>query len=1374
MENDQNIIIDKRFMNKCPRGTRRKYLNKEKTKWECVKTTDTKKGEVEKRRQKYYTFKKRDQGKNIQTFFNKPVKPLPPVQQPLLPVVQEPVVEEPVVEEPSVEPEEPTEVEPTEVEPTEVEPVDDIEEPMDLDKGVVPLTELEEKGFSKNNRLYALRKEKAEYDASTKIPTQLYPDVNDKEFADKIAQKKEFFHTQYDPKIYNIEEKYEILCNIPIDFHPHQLFVRNFLSSETPYNSLLLYHGLGTGKTATAIGVAEEMRQYMKQVGHIRPIYIIANTNVRDNFMKELFNEDLIPQNLADLKNRHLPFYMNEFLKEVNPTLEYTNITREELITSVNRLIRKYYHFYGYRKLAIEIFELLKKDGDVLSERSKQSIRAKFNDSLMIVDEVHNIRANTENDLGMQKVGELLTTIVTHAEKMRLLLMSATPVFNSYSEIIWLTNLLNINDKRPKIKTSEVFYTRDEKEGEFKEEERLENGMVIEGGRELLARKLNGYVSFIRGENPYSFPYRIYPDYFDPSRTFQLASSDSNSSNVSIPYPSKQFNGRVIPDDKKLKYVKLYTNRLDAYQENIYQCILNFSKKSKSIGEGEEEGDSLKFFFNIQPIIQSLNMVFPTKANVENMEMCSKLEIADALGDKGFDGVMEKRGKQYRYRPNTPRIFAQAELPKYSSKISNILSSIQNATGIVLVYSQYLKSGIVSVAMALEEAGISKYDEAPLLQNAPTVAKLDALTMKPDIHTQTPAKYIMITGNKELSADNDAMIRKAIELDNMYGKNIKVILISGAGTEGIDFKNIRQVHIMEPWYNMNKMEQVIGRAVRHKSHCAMPFKERNVEIYLHTSLLSTDTETETIDTFVYRHYAEWKAVQIGKINRLLKEVSIDVRLNLGQMNMTVDKLQTLSQNQNMELQIASRKATDQLLLFPVGDKPHTETCDYMECEYTKKTPPLEQYVQTSTYNAVYIKRSNMVLVPKIKALFRENAFYTKKDLLFRLNQVKVYPLEEIYSALSYLIQSPNEKLLDKKGRLGRLIRKGDVYLFQPKEERDENISVMERTIPKEYMKSSLLVTVPSSVSRSTSSSSPVETEDPLNRFRKFMAEINDPDKPADSWLNEFKRINYRANMEFSLQTYLAGFDQDRLHTCFLHHYLESLPFKQKVALLKQTVFYGPEGSESAGSGPEGSFERSDYGSDSGSDSGSVGGSEGSVGGSDGSVDKWFRKTREYFERNNRIPGEAVYYVYKEVGKNNFYFYHWNATKKEWTLGSNDTENERAATLYLNKKEQERVFVNVSPIFGFMSWNKKANQYELKTKTRGLTDKYNKGSLCANQNRDSPLNKLMIKEFPEFDFVTKNHSLTVRSKCVLTEILLRYYAKEKKSFFSPEEFSLDIV
>ena len=65
---------------------------------------------------------------------------------------------------------------------------------------------------------------------------------------------------------------------------PHQNFVRNLLSFNTPYNSLLLFHGLGTGKTCSAIGICEEMRNYMKQVGSKRPIIVVAAPNVQDNF----------------------------------------------------------------------------------------------------------------------------------------------------------------------------------------------------------------------------------------------------------------------------------------------------------------------------------------------------------------------------------------------------------------------------------------------------------------------------------------------------------------------------------------------------------------------------------------------------------------------------------------------------------------------------------------------------------------------------------------------------------------------------------------------------------------------------------------------------------------------------------------------------------------------------------------------------------------------------------------------------------------------------------------------------------------------------------------------------------------------------------
>ena len=92
----------------------------------------------------------------------------------------------------------------------------------------------------------------------------------------KISEKKEFHDTTYDGKIYDVQTKGDELCNTPFELNPHQKFVRNFLSFQTPYNSLLLYHGLGTGKTCSAISVAEEMRDYLKQVNNSRRIIVVA------------------------------------------------------------------------------------------------------------------------------------------------------------------------------------------------------------------------------------------------------------------------------------------------------------------------------------------------------------------------------------------------------------------------------------------------------------------------------------------------------------------------------------------------------------------------------------------------------------------------------------------------------------------------------------------------------------------------------------------------------------------------------------------------------------------------------------------------------------------------------------------------------------------------------------------------------------------------------------------------------------------------------------------------------------------------------------------------------------------------------------------
>jgi hypothetical protein len=70
------------------------------------------------------------------------------------------------------------------------------------------------------------------------------------------------------------------------------------------------------------------------------------------------------------------------------------------------------------------------------------------------------------------------------------------------------------------------------------------------------------------------------------------------------------------------------------------------------------------------------------------------------------------------------------------------------------------------------------------------------------------------------------------------GEIIKCIGITGAGAEGISLRNVRQVHIMEPFWNMARLEQVKGRAIRVCSHADLPVEDRVVDIYTYVTVFS--------------------------------------------------------------------------------------------------------------------------------------------------------------------------------------------------------------------------------------------------------------------------------------------------------------------------------------------------------------------------------------------------------------------------------------------------------------------------------------------------------------------------------------------------------
>ena len=187
---------------------------------------------------------------------------------------------------------------------------------------------------SKECNQFILKKELADRiclkDQSTNDVSFLYPEFNDPNFNIKIAKKKEFQETKYDGKIHSdVKEYANKMMNAEFEIQPHQAFVRNFLSFQTPYNSLLLYHGLGSGKTYSAIGVCEEMRDYLKNLGSNKKIIIVASENVQNNFRTQMFDE----RKLVLVNDRWTikGYVANQLLKEVNP-MNQPGISKEKLM----------------------------------------------------------------------------------------------------------------------------------------------------------------------------------------------------------------------------------------------------------------------------------------------------------------------------------------------------------------------------------------------------------------------------------------------------------------------------------------------------------------------------------------------------------------------------------------------------------------------------------------------------------------------------------------------------------------------------------------------------------------------------------------------------------------------------------------------------------------------------------------------------------------------------------------------------------------------------------------------------------------------------------------------------------------------------------
>ena len=817
--------------------------------------------------------------------------------------------------------------------------------------------------------------------------TEFYPHLDDKQFQKKISLKKEFRY-KYDGEIAPVQEKSKTLCKRESAFElsPHQEFVKKFISYQNPYNSLLLYHGLGSGKTCSAISITESLRMYSKYIPNFKKILMVASPNVQENFKLQLFDPSKLTR-MNGLWNLH-GCVGNSLLKELNID-EAHAMNREDLIYRIKKVIKDNYSFIGYGSFA----NFIEKQ---LSTKNSKKIQNTFSSRVIVIDEIHNIRITEKSaDSIGKKIASMLNKLVYYVKGIKFIFLTGTPMYNDPKEIIYLLNLMNLNDNRDVIQIKDVF---------------TDAGDIKPGGKELLQEKANGYISYVRGENPYVFPYMVTPSMY----------KDPNSSLLSVK-PTVQFNEKKISSN--IEHLDLFRVPLSEIQEEAYLKTIQTIEEKKT--EDFENLDSLGYNDLMKPI-QSLLITYPK-------------EDGFFTGDEGLQYVMNYRETMYPPSRNefvyndTPLkdMFRYENIGQYSSKIKSLLDHIIHSKGIVLIYSQYINGGLVPIALALEELGFKRHGEKSKTLFRDKKPDLNVYNLKNDPSYKgkfKQAKYSIISGEKMISPDNNDEIY-GLTHDNEEGQSIKVVLISQAGTEGIDLKNVRQVHVMEPWYNLNRIEQIIGRARRNCSHSMLPLQERNFTLFLYVSVLS-DPRVESLDGLLYR-MAEKKSIKIGIVSRILKSVSVDCLLNKEQQNFS-----------KMTEKITLLLSNGEKIKYEVKDKPYSSLCDYSNtCEYEcyNKVGP-EDKEDLLTYS--YKDTQNKKLEDKVKALFSKKHVYVKKELIGHIKA----PLEEILRTLTDMIENKTP-ISDKYSKIGYMTQIADLYLFQPMELNDPRTLLYDRIRP---------------------------------------------------------------------------------------------------------------------------------------------------------------------------------------------------------------------------------------------------------------------------------------------------------------------------------------
>jgi hypothetical protein len=208
-------------------------------------------------------------------------------------------------------------------------------------------------------------------------------------------------------------------------------------------------------------------------------------------------------------------------------------------------------------------------------------------------------------------------------------------------------------------------------------------------------------------------------------------------------------------------------------------------------------------------------------------------------------------------------------LNKYSCKFFEIMEKINKCNGKVFVYSSFKEfGGIRSFSRVLEAFGYKDY-----VKNG-----------------EGKKRFAIWSGDENISVKEE--IRAVYNMkSNLKGTKLKIILGSPSIREGVSLTAVKQVHVLEPYWNQSRLDQVIGRASRFCSHKDLEESQRNVKVYIYVSVPTgynnvsreksnnqVTNREQTIDQYI-QHLSIEKDKVIKEFEKAIKEVAIDCALN---------------------------------------------------------------------------------------------------------------------------------------------------------------------------------------------------------------------------------------------------------------------------------------------------------------------------------------------------------------------------------------------------------------------------------------------------------------------------------------------------------------